>query len=72
MKHGLKIQVSLSDAIWVGNGISDQYTLKINKITNAMYSELPADFGYVITKGKPSVVKLVTSNTSEEGVVQYA
>ena len=67
-----KNQVSLSDAIWVGNGISDQYTLKINKITNAMYSELPAGFGYVITKGKPSVVKLVTSERSEEGVVQYA
>ena len=65
-------QVSLSEAVWIGNGIADQYTLKINKITNDMYGELPEDFGYVVSKGKVKLVKLLTTAASEEGAVQYA
>lgn len=65
-------QASLSDAVWVGNGIADQYVLKINKITNEMYNELPSDFGFVINKGKVKQVKLITAQVSNEEVVQYA
>lgn len=65
-------QVSLSDGVWIGNGISEQYTLKINKITNDMYGELAEDFGYVVNKGKVKLVKLLTTAASEEGAVQYA
>ncbi|MEH7115070.1 type VII secretion protein EssC [Neobacillus niacini] len=64
--------VSLSEAVWVGNGIADQYTLKINKISNDMYGELPEDFGYVVNKGKVKLVKLLTTAASDEGAVQYA
>jgi DNA segregation ATPase FtsK/SpoIIIE, S-DNA-T family len=65
-------QVSLNDGVWVGNGITDQYVLKISKITNDMYSELAKDFGYCVTKGKVKQVKLLTTMASEEGAVQYA
>ncbi|MEH7181030.1 type VII secretion protein EssC [Neobacillus vireti] len=65
-------QVSLSEALWVGNGIADQYTLKISKITNDMYGELAEDFGYVVNKGKVKLVKLLTTAASEEGAMQYA
>jgi S-DNA-T family DNA segregation ATPase FtsK/SpoIIIE len=65
-------QVSLQDCIWIGNGIADQYVLKLNKITNDMYSELQPMFGYAIVKGKPKLVKLLASKVSHEGVVQYA
>jgi DNA segregation ATPase FtsK/SpoIIIE, S-DNA-T family len=65
-------QASLSDAIWVGNGITDQFVLKITKITNDLYSEIPEDFGYVVSKGKVKLVKLLTHVESEEGVLEYA
>jgi S-DNA-T family DNA segregation ATPase FtsK/SpoIIIE len=65
-------QVSLSDGVWVGNGISEQYTLKINKITNDMYGELAEDFGYVVNKGKVKLVKLLTTAIRSEEAVQYA
>ncbi|MBI0578054.1 type VII secretion protein EssC [Neobacillus cucumis] len=66
-------QVSLNQAIWVGNGIAEQYVFKIGKITNDLYGELPEGFGYVIQKGKVKQVKLVTAAAvREEGAVQYA
>lgn len=71
-EHWFQKQVSLSDGVWVGNGITDQYTLKINKITNDMYGELAEDFGYAVCKGKVKLVKLLTTAASEEEAVQYA
>ncbi|WP_042462813.1 type VII secretion protein EssC [Neobacillus dielmonensis] len=65
-------QASLSDAVWVGNGITDQFALKINKITSDMYKEIPEDFGYIVSKGKVKLVKLLTASHSEEGVLEYA
>ncbi|MEH7491692.1 hypothetical protein [Neobacillus niacini] len=65
-------QVSLSEGIWVGNGITEQYTLKINKITNDMYGELPEDFGYVVNKGKVKLVKLLTTSIRSEEAALYA
>jgi len=61
-----KNQVSLSDGIWVGSGLTDQYLLKTSKLTNDMYQEIPADFGYVLKKGKPVLVKLLTSLVSRK------
>ncbi|MFP7299906.1 type VII secretion protein EssC [Neobacillus niacini] len=65
-------QIALSEGIWVGNGIAEQYTLKINKITNDMYGELNEDFGYAVNKGKVKLVKLLTTAASDEEAVQYA
>lgn len=58
-----KAKVSLSDGIWIGNGITDQYHLKAAKTTNDMYQEIGDDFGYMITKGKVVLIKLLTSTT---------
>lgn len=64
-------QVSLSDAIWVGNGITEQYVLKVSKLTNDLYLEIPEDFGYILTKGKVKLVKLLTSSSEKEAEVAY-
>ncbi|WP_216830392.1 type VII secretion protein EssC [Alkalihalobacterium elongatum] len=61
-------QVALNQAIWIGNGITDQYTLKISKITSDMYGEIPPEFGYVVNKGKANVVKLLTATAKEEAL----
>ncbi|WP_449537779.1 type VII secretion protein EssC [Ferdinandcohnia sp. Marseille-Q9671] len=66
-----KKQVSLSDGIWVGNGVTDQFLLKISKVTNSMYQEIPEGFGYVLVKGKPKLVKLLTGSAVREEEAVY-
>ncbi|WP_245243433.1 hypothetical protein, partial [Mesobacillus selenatarsenatis] len=66
-----KQHVSLSDFIWSGNGITDQYVMKLGKVTNDMYQEIPPGFGYVVKKGKPTLVKLLSSVESMHEEVAY-
>ena len=66
-----KQHVSPGDGIWIGNGIADQYTLKITTRTNDMYKEIPVEFGYVVRNGKPRLVKLLTSYISKEEALIY-
>jgi DNA segregation ATPase FtsK/SpoIIIE, S-DNA-T family len=64
-----KQHVSLSDFIWIGSGIADQFVLKA-KISTDMYGDVPEGFGYVVSKGKPTLVKmLVTSVVEDEEAV---
>lgn len=64
-ENWFKKHVSLSDGIWIGNGISDQYQLKIAKLTSEMYQEIGDDYGYLLHKGKATLMKLLTSLASE-------
>jgi S-DNA-T family DNA segregation ATPase FtsK/SpoIIIE len=63
-----KTQVSLSDGIWIGNGISDQYQLKISKMASDLYQEVGDSFGYTIVKGKAKLIKLLSSITGDSEV----
>ena len=64
-KAWYKRHITGFDGIWVGDGIGDQYLLKIGKITGALYSDLPEGFGYVVKKGKPVLAKLISGEQSE-------
>ncbi len=59
-----KQQVENADGLWIGDGVVDQYIFKVNKITSDLYEEVGSQFGYLISKGKHVLVKLLT----EEGV----
>ena len=64
-----KTSVSNSDGIWVGEGISEQFTIKIAKVTKELRAEITSEFGYVITKGKAELIKLLTgSQTTSQQV----
>lgn len=63
-----KRHISGSEGIWAGDGITDQYTLKIEKLTSSLYSELPPHFGYLVKRGKPTLVKLIEGSRCEEGM----
>ena len=65
-----KRHVSGTDGIWVGDGIANQYTLKANKLTRGLYSELPPHFGYLVRHGKPTLAKLIIGENYEEAVDQ--
>ena len=60
-----KKQISGSDGIWIGDGIADQYMLKINKVTSELYEEIGDNWGYVLTRNRPTLVKLLSSEQEE-------
>ncbi|TCN24100.1 type VII secretion protein EssC [Mesobacillus foraminis] len=66
-----KQHVSLNDFIWAGSGITDQYVLKTSKVTTEMYQEIPNDFGYVVVKGKATLVKLLRAAATREEEAVY-
>lgn len=66
-----KDHVSVRDAIWVGGGIADQYLLKLAKVTNDMYQDIPDNFGYVVKNGKAALVKLLSASEQKEGALVH-
>ena len=52
---------SSGEGIWIGSGITNQYEFKISKTTSDLYQEVEEDFGYVIKKGKPMLIKLLST-----------
>ncbi len=61
-----KLHIAGSNGIWIGNGVADQYTLKINKIKRSMYEEISTDFGYMIDRGRPTLMKLLSAKKEGE------
>ena len=57
--------VSQSDGIWIGNGVADQYYIKLNKTTSEMNDEISALFGYSIVSGKAKKIKLINDESEE-------
>jgi len=50
-----------TDGIWIGQGISEQFCLKVLQRTNELKELIDDDFCFVIKKGKPILVKYVTN-----------
>lgn len=61
-----KRHVSGSDGIWIGDGIADQYTLKLNKMSSEYYDDIGSEYGYVVERGKAVLTKLLNSSPEEE------
>ena len=57
-----KKHVTGSEGVWIGDGFADQYMLKISKITSDLYDDIGPEYGYVIAKNRPTLVKLLASN----------
>lgn len=43
-----KAVVKNNQGIWIGNGITGQYTLKISKITRELQEDVEEGFGYIV------------------------
>ena len=61
-----KRQVSGTDGLWIGEGVADQYLLKLNKLTSELYQEVGSDYGYSIRRKRPALLKLLSSKSEEE------
>jgi S-DNA-T family DNA segregation ATPase FtsK/SpoIIIE len=55
-----KSNVDMSEGIWLGNGIGNQFTLKVTTNSRVLRAEVAPSFGYVIKKGKASLIKLMS------------
>lgn len=54
-----KSYVNNNQGIWIGNGIADQFSLKISNVTKELRQEIGDNFCYVVKRGKPELVKYV-------------
>jgi len=61
-----KRQITGADGIWIGDGVADQYMLKVNKVTNELYEEIGDEYGYVLNRNRPTLVKLLSSMEEED------
>lgn len=55
-----KTNCDLSEGIWIGNGIGNQFTLKVTTAARILRVEIEAGFGYNIHKGKATLIKLLS------------
>lgn len=61
-----KRQISAGDGLWIGDGVADQYLMKISKVTNDLYAEIGSAYGYLIAKNRPVLLKLLTAKAEED------
>lgn len=57
-----------NDGIWIGNGINDQFIMKPVIRTSALKDVIGDDFGFVLQRGRPYLVKYVRSFNFEKDV----
>lgn len=57
-KEWFKINVNINNVIWIGNGISDQYTFNVNN--KRSFEEVPKGFAVVVDESEGKQVKLIT------------
>ncbi len=55
-----KGNADLSEGIWLGNGIGNQFTLKVTTNARVLRAEVAPGFGYCIHKGKAALIKLMS------------
>lgn len=63
--------VTVNSGIWIGNGISEQFTLKLTKTTRDLYEPIDNTFGYLINKGVPTLVKLIEIDEIPKDDIEY-
>ncbi|NMB34508.1 MAG: type VII secretion protein EssC [Clostridium sp.] len=61
-----KKHITQSDGIWIGNGISEQYQLKLLKTTREIREEIGKDFGFSVKAGKPVRIKVLKEGGGED------
>lgn len=54
-----KAYVSKDDGIWIGNGVNDQYLIRLNSNNRNIINNCGESFGYLIKQGDAEIVKLI-------------
>jgi len=51
--------INNSEGIWIGNGINDQFTLKMTQKSPHFKEDVPNNFCFVVERGKPQYIKYI-------------
>ncbi|MDD3187344.1 MAG: type VII secretion protein EssC [Bacilli bacterium] len=54
-----RLNIISNQGIWLGNGVTEQYVIKISKMDKSLYQEINNKFGYLVENGNPVLVKLI-------------
>lgn len=60
-----------NEGIWIGNGINDQFTFKTLVRTPELKENINDDFCFVLTRGKPVLVKYVSEFEEEVDTIDF-
>ena len=55
-----KGNADMAEGIWIGNGLSNQFTLKVTTASRILRQEVDPGFGYIIKKGKADLMKFIS------------
>lgn len=58
--------VNNTRGIWVGDGIANQFAIKLTKTSKELYEEVGNRFGYVVERGIPTLIKLIEEGNGDE------
>lgn len=58
--------VNNTRGIWVGDGIANQFALKLSKTSKELYDEIGNKFGYAVERGIPVLVKFIEDGEDDE------
>ena len=53
------------NAIWIGSGITDQFTIKSSTYNKQTRSQIPVDFGYNVDRGNARFIKVLDFYTRD-------
>lgn len=63
-----KKQITGSDGLFIGDGVADQYMLKVSKVTSELYQEVGSEYGYLFIRNRSTLIKLIASKDDEGGM----
>ena len=52
--------------LWVGDGIANQFAIKLTKTTKELYEEVGSKFGYAVERGIPTLIKLLEDDKGDD------
>ena len=58
--------VTNNRGLWIGDGIANQFAIKLTKTTKELYEEIGNRFGYTVERGIPSLIKLLEEGTGDD------
>lgn len=61
-----KEHITQSEGIWLGDGLADQYFLKVGKMSREYYEEIGSSYGYLLVHNKPTLMKVLSSEQEDE------
>lgn len=54
-----------TEGLWIGDGITEQSSLRLSKYTNDLYKEIGSNNGYIVLRSRPRLMKLLSSGEVE-------